>query len=557
MIGAFRQNVSYVNRYRQIVHVMAKNGLGHFVDQMGLGSMLPRTKRKDITTARPKKSMAVTYRTILEELGPTFIKFGQILSTRPDIISAEYVYEFSKLQDSVKPLPYDVIREQIEKELDAPLEDVFEYIKETPLASASIGQVHRGQLKDGTDVAVKVQKPDIERIVRLDLEIMRNLAHRVGSLAAQRSPYEPEEIVEEFSKAIRKELDYTLEASNAEKFYQEFKNEPSVRIPRIYRSHSTKRLLVMEFIAGRKVLDILEDESYTAGERAHIAKIGADALFKMIFTHGFFHADPHPANIFVIDAKTISFLDFGITGRINNRMKRELVDLILAVLGRDADKVADTIIAITNAEDVSRDDLIWEIEDLIENYYGQTLDNINMGQFIQDLTAVSKRYGIKMPKYYTLLGKSILMIEGIGRQLDPDFNAVEYTKPYVKEMIRQRMNPVNMAKRWYESVAQAGDLLLDMPKRIDSILSRTSKRGFKVGVDRDTTECLTHSFERSVNRLSFAIVSASMVLASSVLFHAEIGPHWQELPILGLLLFLISFVFGVSLIHAIFKSGRL
>ena len=557
MMGSFRQNVSYINRYRQIVQVMTKNGLGHFVDQMGLGNMLPRSKRRDIASQRPKKSMAVTYRTIMEELGPTFIKFGQILSTRPDIISAEYVQEFSKLQDSVKPLPFSVIKGQIETELNMPIEDVFDSVEESPVASASIGQVHRARLKDGSDVAIKVQKPDIERTVRLDLEIMRNLAHRVGTLVAQRSPYEPEEIVEEFSKAIRKELDYTMEASNAEKFFQEFKGERSVRIPRIYRTYSTKRLLVMEYIEGKKVLDILEDEGYTQEERARIAKIGADALFKMIFSYGFFHADPHPANIFVIDAHTISFLDFGITGRINKKMKGQLVDLILAVLSKDSEKVADTVISITDADDVNKDDLVWEIEDLIENYYGQSLENINMGTFIQDLTAVSKRYGIKMPKYYTLLGKSILMIEGIGRQLDPDFNAVEYTKPYVKEMIRERMGPVNMAKRWYESVTQAGDLILEMPRRLDSLISRTSKRGFKIGVDRDTTECLTHSFERSVNRLSFAIVSASMVLASSVLFQADIGPKWQGLPLVGLLLFVVSFIFGISLIYAIYKGGKL
>jgi ubiquinone biosynthesis protein len=313
----------------------------------------------------------------------------------------------------------------------------------------------------------------------------------------------------------------------------------------------------MEFIEGKKVLDILDDESYAPPERARIAKIGADALFKMIFSYGFFHADPHPANIFVIDSNTISFLDFGITGRINRKMKGELVDIILAVLNKDAEKVADTVLSITEAEDVNKDDLVWEIEDLIENYYGQPLENINMGTFIQDLTAVSKRYGIKMPKYYTLLGKSILMIEGIGRQLDPGFNAVEYTKPYVRQMVKERMSPVNMAKRWYESVTQAGDLLLEMPRRLDSILSRTSKKGFKFGVDRETTESLTHSFERSANRLAFAIVSASMVLASSVLFQADIGPRWQGLPLFGLLLFLVSFIFGVSLIYAIYKGGKL
>ena len=556
MMG-LRKNVSYLNRYRQIVHVMTKHGLGYFVEQMGLTSMVPRTKRKDIAMQRPRGSLAATYRVILEELGPTFIKFGQILSTRPDIVSPEYVQEFSKLQDSVPPLPFSVISAQMERELSAPLETVFASVDEEPIASASIGQVHKGVLRTGETVAVKVQKPDIERTVSLDLEIMRNLARRVGTLAAQRSPYEPEEIVDEFAKAIRKELDYTLEARNAEKFYREFEKERSVRIPRIFRQHSTKRLLVMEYIEGRKVLDILGDARYTKEERAHIAKIGADALYKMIFVHGFFHADPHPANIFVIDAATISFLDFGIVGRINSRMRDNIVDLVLGVVERDAERIADTVIEITGAEEVGKDELVWEIDDLVDQYYGQTLENVNMGQFIQDLTTVAKRHRLKMPKHYTLLSKAILMIEGIGRQLDPSFDALSHSRPYVETMVRERMKPSAMARRWYASITQAGELLLDLPKRVDTMVTRLSKRGFKIGVERDTIDALTHSFERSVNRLSFAIVSASMVLASAVLLQADVGPHWKSLPLVGLALFAVSFLFGVSLLNGIFKSGKL
>ncbi|MHC1604683.1 MAG: ABC1 kinase family protein [Candidatus Methanofastidiosia archaeon] len=556
MITGMKRNVKYINRYRQIVSVLAKYGFGHLVDQMGLGNLLPRARKKELKTKLSKRSLAVTYRLILEELGPTFIKFGQILSTRPDMISSEYVVEFSKLQDSVKPIGFEKIKSQIEKELDAPLDTIFTEIDKTPIASASIAQVHKATLLSGEVVAVKVQKPDVERTIAIDVEIMKNLSKRVGGMMAQRSPYDIEDIVEEFSKAIKKELDYTLEAANAEKFYREFEDDPTVKIPKIFEEYTTKRIMFMEYIDGIKVSEI-EKLGFSLDKRKRIAEIGAKALLKMIFTHGFFHADPHPANIFVIDEETISFLDFGIVGKISKTMKKRLTDLLISIIRKDSNKITEFLMFIADDSDINKDELAWEIEDLIDIYYGKLLEKINMGEFMEDLVDIAKRYKIKIPKNFVLFGKALLMIEGVGRQLYPSFNSVEYTQPYVKILIKERMGPENRIKEWYESLSQTKDIVLNLPLKLDKIISKFGKGSFKVSFDKNNVEDLTDSFERSVNRLAFSIVITGMVLASSILVMADIGPMYYDFPIMGWFGFILSFALGIYLIRAILKSHRL
>lgn len=557
MIMGVKQNVEHINRYRQLAHIMAKHGMGYFVSQMGMSSYLTHMRRRDIESKKPKHSAAVTYRMILEDMGPTFIKFGQILSTRPDIISREYVKEFSKLQDDVNPIPFEIISKQIEKEIDGPLESVFAEIDPFPLASASIGQVHKAILLNGDIVAIKVQKPDIEKTIHLDIEIMKTFARRAGTLVAQRSPYNPGEIVDEFAKAIVRELDYTLEAANAQRFYREFENDDRVRIPWIYSDISTKRLLVMEYIEGIKVSDILENSDFTAEDRATIAEIGAKSLFKMVFDYGFFHADPHPANIFVINPTTISFLDFGIVGKISSSMRKNLIDLVISVINKNPEKIADIILEMTGAEDANKNELIWDIEDLIEIYYGKMLESINMGDFIQDLTLIAKRHGIKMPVSYALLGKATLMIEGVGRQLNPNFETVSFSKPYIKQMIKEKMGPEYIIKHWYENLTQSGELLIDFPVKIDSIISRLGSGNFNIGVDKRTFDGVTHSFERSINRLSFSIVAAAMLLSTAVMISTNVGPNAYGLSIIGWIGVLISFSLSFYLIKAIMNCGRL
>ncbi|MHC1598018.1 MAG: ABC1 kinase family protein, partial [Candidatus Methanofastidiosia archaeon] len=339
-------------------------------------------------------------------------------------------------------------------------------------------------------------------------------------------------------------------------FRREFCNDPTVKIPKIFKRFGTKRLLVMEHIGGIKISDVLHLE-YTEKEKAHLADIGANAVLKMIFEFGFFHADPHPANIFVVDKNTIAFLDFGIIGRINKNAKRNLTNLLIAIINKDAEKIGDILVHMMSATDVNKDELVYELEDLIDVYYNRSLEEINMGEFLQDLTLSVKRHGMKMPKNYALLGKTLIMIEGVGRQLNPSFNSVQYTKPYVKKIIMERMGPKNIVKRWYETLSQTSGMAIDIPKKIDSIMTRLSKGDFRVGVESKSMEYLTHSFERSVNRLSFSIVIAGMILSSSVLFMTNIGPKIYDLPLFGWVGFIISFTLGIWLISGIVKAGKL
>jgi len=556
MITDLRKNVKHINRYRQIAQTMTKYGMGYLVDQAGLKKFLPRGSQVQGQGSVRKRSLAVTYRMILEDLGPTFIKLGQILSTRPDIISKEYVKEFSKLQDDVNPIPFDKISVEIEKELNSPISKVFSNIEEKAIASASIGQVHKATLLDGTLVAVKIQKPGIERTIMTDLEIMRNLSGGVVNAMANRSPYNPEEIVDEFSKAIKRELDYNIEANNAKRLYRDFKNVSEVRIPRIYDRYTTKRLMVMEYIDGTKVSEILKD-GYPYEDRKNIARIGAQAIMSMIYEHGFFHADPHPGNIFVISRNEIAFLDFGIMGKISKKNRKILISMLVSIINHNPEKIASIIIDMTNANIERMDEFIWDIEDLLDIYLGKELEEIDVGEFIENLTYISKEYGIKMPSNLVLLGKAIMMIEGIGRQLDPKFNLTSITRPYANKMFREQMKPSNILKEWYETLSENGERLISLPEKLDNIITNLSTGELKLGLGRNTFDQASLHFEKSINRLSFSIVVAGMVMASSIMFMTNIGPRLFDLPLLGLVGFILSFALGIGLIRGIMQSGRL
>jgi len=556
MLPNIKKNIEYINRYRQIANVMAKHGLGYFVEQMGLGEHLPRFRREELTKRRRKQSLAVTYRLVFEELGPTFIKLGQILSTRPDMISKEYVDEFAKLQDQVNPLPFEQMEQVIYEELGKPIDEVFSEIDEEAISSASIGQVHRAVLTTGEVVALKVQKPNIRRTIEIDIQIMRNLARRMSGLVAQRSPYEPEEIVDEFAKTIRRELDYQLESAHARKFHHFFEGDDEVRIPYIYSSITTRRLLAMEYIEGVNIKELLK-EGYTNEERKKVAHVGARAMLSMIFDHGFFHGDPHHSNIFATKGGQVAFLDFGIIGRLSKHNRQHLSDLLIAIVRKDASQVASTVVAMSETNHVDMEEMTWDIDDLLERYYGKRLQDINIGNYIQDLMTVVKRYGIKIPSNYALLGKTMLMLEGIGRQLDPDFNSVEHTRPYVERMVRERMSPFTTLRDWYDHLAQSTRMVADIPSKLNDLMSDLTAGDFKVGIERDTMDEMKHSFEKTVNRLSFSIVIAGMVLASSLLFMANLGPELYDLPIFGWVGFMISFMLGIWLIAAIIRGGKL
>ena len=387
-IGMISRTYRNIQRYRQILTVLFKYGFGDLIDtlkieqylEIGL-QMISRRRREKIETL----SRAERVRMALEELGPTFVKMGQILSTRPDLLPVEFIHQLSKLQDKVPPFAFGLVRDAVEKDLGAPLDKTFKEFEKSSLASASIGQVHRAQLVNGEKVIVKVQRPDITKIIDVDLEIMLHLATLMERHLKAMEIHRPTRVVEEFARTLEMELDYTLEAAHAERFAAQFLGERTLYVPKVYREATSKRILTMEYVDGIKAseLDKLEKAGLDTGK---IARRGFDLILKQIFIHGFFHADPHPGNVFILPNNIICFLDFGMMGRIRRQAREDFADLIMGIVQRDETKTVSALMALTTPDietDVSS--LEREVAQFIDKYFYRPLRDLEMGKLLKNL----------------------------------------------------------------------------------------------------------------------------------------------------------------------------
>ena len=431
-IGIIGRTYRHVQRYRQILVVLFKYGFGDLVDslrveqyvEIGL-QRISRKRREKIETL----SRAQRVRMALEELGPTFIKMGQILSTRPDLLPVEFIQELEKLQDNVPPFAYVLAKKITETELGAPVDEVFEDFEEQPLASASLGQVHRARLSDGEEVVVKVQRPDIRKTIEVDLEIMLHLATLMERHLKGWNIHQPTRVVEEFSHSLEKELDYTIEAAHLETFGSDFTSDHTVYVPKVYREVTTKRILTMEYVDGIKVSDIERLEELGL-DRRKIALRGADLIMKQIFVHGFFHADPHPGNIFILPNEVICYLDFGMMGRIGRQTREDFVDLVMAIVRRDEAKAAAALLGLTLwDEEPERNALERSVADFMDQHMHRPLKELELGKLLHQLLDITSRHRLSLqPELYLML-KAMSTVEGLGRQLDPDFDMMRWTCP--------------------------------------------------------------------------------------------------------------------------------
>ncbi|MCD4786812.1 MAG: AarF/ABC1/UbiB kinase family protein, partial [Desulfobacterales bacterium] len=423
-IGIIGRAYRHLNRYRHILTVLFKYGFGDLVDilkieqylEIGL-QMISRKRREQVE----KLSRAERVRMVMEELGPTFVKLGQILSTRPDLISVEFIQELSKLQDNVPPFPYTEARQIIESELGRPLEDIFQHFEDTPLAAASIGQVHRAQLKDGEEVVVKVQRPGIRKIIEVDLEIMLHLASLMERHLEELQVHRPVRIVQEFARTLEKEIDYTIEALHIERFARQSMDDPTVYVPKVFRDTTTERVLTMEYIDGIKAseIDRIEREGL---DRKIITARGADLILRQIFDYGFFHADPHPGNIFVLPDNVICYIDFGMMGSIDRQTREDFADLIYTVVQRDEFRATQMLLKLTEYDE--KPDVRALERDLTE-FIGQhlyvPLKDLQMEKLLQQLLKILSRHRLQIPQDLFLMMKALATVEGIGLLLDPDF----------------------------------------------------------------------------------------------------------------------------------------
>jgi len=543
-------------RYRQIINVMVRNGFGGLMESLRLRRIYGKKKPPSGALMSPR---AKRLRLALEELGPTFIKMGQLLSTRADLVPHDIFHELQKLQDQVPPVAYDDLKEEVEFELKCPLEDIFNEFDKIPLAAASIGQVHKARLKTGEMIAVKVQRPNIRKVVENDLNILRNLA----SLAERHLPdvklYNPVGFVEEFAKIIRNELDYTLEARNMERFAHNFADDDTIRIPKVYWEYSTSRIITMEFLEGIKVshVDELKKHGY---DLKSIAYKGAQAYIKQIFTHRFFHGDPHPGNIFILHGEVIAFMDFGIVGRLTTSMASRLNEVVIAIAQKDTERIADALLKISVVgEDVNLDDLKADIAEFVDKYYDISLGQLQISNVVHDMTDISSKYRIILDRQLNLLGRALAEIEGLGKRLDPDFNIIPLIQPFARGLVINRNSPGEILKKSSKIARDYANLITTLPGDIKIALDKAKSGKLRIEFKHIALEGLVSGLERSTSRLAFAIIIASLVVSSTLIISLEkpIGPLLFGIPIIGALGYVIAAISGLWLLINIIRNRTL
>ncbi|MBU4261065.1 MAG: AarF/ABC1/UbiB kinase family protein [Proteobacteria bacterium] len=559
-IGVIGRTYRNLGRYRQILSVLFKYGFDEFVDilkiEQYLEISLPMLFKKEAKVSE-KLSRPERIRRVLEELGPTFIKFGQILSTRPDLIPLEYIKELAKLQDDVPSFTYEEVCEVITKELGQPPEVVFQAFEKEPFAAASIGQVHRARLPNNEDVVVKVQRPGIQEIIETDLEIMLHLASLMERHLEEFEVQRPTRIVSVFARSIEKEINYLLEAANIERFARQFLADQTVYVPKVYRQYSTKRVITMEFVDGIKASEIetLQEGGY---DLKMLASSGAALIMKQIFVHGFFHADPHPGNLFILPGNIICFLDFGMMGRISRKERTDFADLVMRVVSRDEKKVVDSILKITYQHDQpDRETLEIDTAELMDRYVGFPLKDLEVGVVMHHLLEIISRHRLSLKPNFYLLVKATSTIETVGGMLDPDFDIIQHAEPFIKKIQMERFNPRKIMGDIIESGTELVQLFHEIPAGLRDVLSLTRQGRIKIEFEHRGLESLYEHLEQITNRLAFAIVLAAQIIGSALIVLADLPPKWNGIPIIGLVGFLLAGIMGFWLLVSMLRHGKM
>lgn len=552
-------NIRSIRRYWNVVRVLSKYGFDHVLEMLGLADIAAKGRRlfKSHSLDLSGFTSAERMRMVLEELGPTFVKLGQILSTRPDIIPAAFIAEFEKLQDHVSGIPFDELRGQIEAELGATVEDLFDYIDQEALAAASIAQVHRARLKSGEEVVVKVRRPGVVKLIESDISAMLALAQLAERHISGSELYDPVGVMREFARTIRREMDFSREGHTIEKFRDNFKSVSWMHFPHVYWSHCSRGVLTMEYIDGIKVSDLSALKS--AGlDCKLIAARGADAFLEMVLKHGFFHGDPHPGNVFILPDNRICLLDYGIVGRIDESLTSFLSDIILAIVNRDMDQVVSLLLFAGDISDsLDIRSLKRDLAYFIDGYYEVPLEDIEVGRMLLEFIEIITLYNIRIQPDLMLLAKSLVIVEGMGRTLNPSFDMVEHVRPFMEKAIRRKMSPKNIYKDLSMVVSSYSSLARNLPRDIKEIINRINRNKFKIDLEHRGLDKFNTDFDRSMNRLSSSLILAALIIGSSLIMQTDKGPQLLGFPALAFFGYIVAGMLGLWLVYAIIRSGRM
>lgn len=508
--------VGNIDRLRQITQVLVKHGFGELVARTDLASLVPFRKEAE---PAPKKSLPERLRLVLQELGPSFVKLGQVLSTRPDLLPESLVSELKKLQEDVPPVPFADVKKEIEETLGMPIGDAFVEFDEAPLASASIGQVHKAKLKladdEIVDVAVKVQRPNIRQTVERDLDLLYLMARLVERTIPESSIYSPSGLVAEFDRAITAELDYTIEAKNAERFAKNFADNPAVRFPKVYQQVSGKKVHVAEFFHGKKIDEALQD-GYPG---AQIARESVRIIAQMIFVDGMFHADPHPGNLRILgspDKPVVGMLDLGLIGELSSDMRDKATTLMIAAVRQDVDDLADALLAMGKARSkVDKDAFRVHVEKISARHLGKPIKEIEIAALIRDLVEGAVKFEIEMPVEMTMVGKALMTVEGIGKQLDPDLDVLSEARPFFLKILKERYSPEKIGLRLLKAATKFSGAATDVPPLLAEVLDDVRKGRIRVLADDPG---MAHAIERLGRRVTLGVLAATLIGTGTALF---------------------------------------
>jgi len=547
-----------IGRLHDLASVLIRYGFGDIVQRAGLGRTLERTGkalRWKYVEKIPQLEPHQRIRHALEEMGPTFIKLGQILATRVDLFPTEWIQEFEKLQDQASPLPFSDLAKQVEDDLGAPIEEIFPYFEEKPLAAASIAQVHRARLDDGRDVIVKIRRPNIRKTIEADLRLLDRLAKVVDAEIVELRRFRPKEIIRQFTLSMHRELDFATESRNAERMAINFEDNANITIPKIYWEWVGERINVQEFIdgiAGRNV----ETLSNAGMDCKVLASRGADAVLKMVLIDGFFHADPHPGNIIYLPGNKLAFIDFGITGRLSEVRRDQVIDLLHAIVIKDSARVIDVLQDWGGDTYFETSTLAAEIELFIDTYHGIPLKQLNMSAMLLELTSLMRTHQLSLPPDLTLLFKTLIILEGMGRQIDPDFDLLTSAAPFLEKAMIARYRPDALAKRSWRSLVGIADIVTSMPQDLRRLLKALRSGAFKINVDVIQLNHFGLQLDRAASRLTVGLITAALIIGSSIVMTVSGGPTLFGLPAFGLLGFIGAAIGGLWLMISIWKGGH-
>ena len=554
-LGAARD----MGRLNTILGVLIRHGFGDSVRRLGLADRLERAGHVlhwDSAAHLARMEPAVQVRLAMEELGPTFVKLGQILAGRADLFGPEYIAEFEKLHSHVPAVSMDVLRPQLREDLGGEPEAVFAWFDTVPMAAASIAQVHRARLLDGTEVVVKIRRPGITDTIEADLRLLARLAAVVEAEMPTLKPYRPQQLVRELARSLRQELDLASECRNAERIAANLAELPWIVVPKVHWAHTSERVNVQDFIDGVPGPSLRQLDALGL-DRQLLAQRGAQAVLKMIVEDGVFHADPHPGNVFYLEGNRIAFIDFGMIGRLTPRRRDELLQLLLGLVERQPQTVADVLLDWAGDDHhLNLSALESEIEAFVDQYHGSPLAALNLGQMLADVTTILREHHLGLPSDMALLIKAFITLEGMGRGLDPEFHMTSEALPLLKKVVRARYQPKVVANRAWQTFRRTLALAEQLPHDVSRLLRNARRGRLHVGIELAHLKRVGDQIDRAANRLTMALVIAALIIGSSIVMTVQGGPTLLGLPAFGFLGFLSAFVGGLCLVRAIWRSSR-